>query len=1213
MNRHIVGTLGVACLLLFWFSIFASAQQPVTGIPPLSSVAGGPFDTVDLANLDVHFAIPVFSRPGKGMPFSYALTYDSLVWSPKSATGASSWTPVTGWGWSVMTQAATGYVTYDYVDAVTVCGSNQVEYEEWANWVYHDPQGTPHPFLGSYVLIYDDPGCGIGHTFTMATATDNSGYILHLPTIHTGETNVPTTVTSRSGMIYYPPSESPTGAGKVIDPNGNTINVSAGNVITDTLGTTALTISGTNPVTYSYTAPGATAQVKVNYLSYMVATHFNVPGIADYYYPNGIATSLVSSITLPDNSQYTFTYEPTSGGAQGTVTGRIASVTLPTGGTINYSYAGTSCYNNNNCMMADGSPSSMARTLGGGTWNYTRGYQTDSSHPTQTTTTVLDPASPQNETDFRFSGVYLTDKAVYQGAKSSLLDYSYICYDPNAHYNAGCPTATVTAPITWMATADALNNMTYGSTLFSGIWNYYDSYGNLTQELDYDYGISTHTLLRNKITSYSTALCSNYSICDHPSSVQVFDGASTSKSYTTYAYDEDNHTHGSATTISRSSTGLTAGPFLAQHYSYDSGGTGTLASATDPKGTTTTYNYTSGSCNYAFPASVTAHNLTTNYVYDCRGGVVTSVTDPNLAIVSTTYSDHYYWRPASVTDQAGKITNISYPAVGQVESVMLFNSNFSTYDFVTIADTYGRAWLRQKREGPAPGWTTFDTSATDYDVAGRVLSVTSQPASCTFGNDCTTAKATTTYDGAGRPLLVTAADGGTVGYAYTQNDVLYTVGPAHDGEITKSRNFEYDALGRLTSVCEVTGSGASGCGSQTSPPAHGYMTTYGYDPLGDLITVSQGSTQTRTYNYDGIARMLKEVNTENGTTNYTYDTDSTCSSSAGDMVKKVNAAGTTCFYYDALHRLTDAGNGYEGGSPVCRRYRYDSAIVNGVTMSNVSGRLAETKTDNCGSTQLTDEGFSYSPRGEITDVYQSSPHSGGYYHVSSFYWDNGMLETISGVPGVPTITYGANQGGAPYTVSASSGQNPITYAAYNAARQLINLTLGSGDTDSFGYDSQTGRFTQYKYNVGTTPQTVEGDLTWNQNGTLKQLAITDGTNSANSQTCKYVYDDLARVSTVNCQNTALQNVWNQIFGYDVSGILRRRSHPEAPVFRSNRHIPQTPTRLPPFRGVTVTYDPNGDGNLLQDGAHTYTWDVNWGNVASIDTVGLTFDALGSNG
>ena len=33
------------------------------------------------------------------------------------------------------------------------------------------------------------------------------------------------------------------------------------------------------------------------------------------------------------------------------------------------------------------------------------------------------------------------------------------------------------------------------------------------------------------------------------------------------------------------------------------------------------------------------------------------------------------------------------------------------------------------------------------------------------------------------------------------------------------------------------------------------------------------------------------------------------------------------------------------------------------------------------------------------------------------------------------------------------------------------------------------------------------------------------------------------------------------------------------------------------------------GNLLKDGAHTYTWDQNWGNVSGVDSATLTFDAF----
>src|SRR5665811_415612 len=60
------------------------------------------------------------------------------------------------------------------------------------------------------------------------------------------------------------------------------------------------------------------------------------------------------------------------------------------------------------------------------------------------------------------------------------------------------------------------------------------------------------------------------------------------------------------------------------------------------------------------------------------------------------------------------------------------------------------------------------------------------------------------------------------------------------------------------------------------------------------------------------------------------------------------------------------------------------------------------------------------------------------------------------------------------------------------------------------YDAE-GRPTQYQFVVGSSPQTVEGDLTWNQNGTLKTLAITDPPTPANAQTRSYGYDDLARI------------------------------------------------------------------------------------------------------
>src|ERR1700691_3852392 len=96
MIRRYVLLSALICVLLFIVAACSLAQQPATGLPPLGSFAGGPFDTVNLANLDVHFSIPVFGRPGRGIPLSYSLGYDSLIWVPATSSGAPDWTPISG-------------------------------------------------------------------------------------------------------------------------------------------------------------------------------------------------------------------------------------------------------------------------------------------------------------------------------------------------------------------------------------------------------------------------------------------------------------------------------------------------------------------------------------------------------------------------------------------------------------------------------------------------------------------------------------------------------------------------------------------------------------------------------------------------------------------------------------------------------------------------------------------------------------------------------------------------------------------------------------------------------------------------------------------------------------------------------------------------------------------------------------------------------------
>lgn len=122
-------------------------------------------------------------------------------------------------------------------------------------------------------------------------------------------------------------------------------------------------------------------------------------------------------------------------------------------------------------------------------------------------------------------------------------------------------------------------------------------------------------------------------------------------------------------------------------------------------------------------------------------------------------------------------------------------------------------------------------------------------------------------------------------------------------------------------------------------------------------------------------------------------------------------------------------------------------------------------------------------------------------------------------------------------------------------------------------------------------------MTWNPNGSLGALAITDQLNTADSQTCNYSHDDLSRIASANCGTP-----WSQTFSFDPFGnVSKTGTGTFLPTYSASTN------RFLTIPGGTPTYDANG--NLTYDLSHSYTWDAE-GKALSIDTVNLTYDALG---
>jgi RHS repeat-associated protein len=910
----------------------------------------------------------------------------------------------------------------------------------------------------------------------------------------------------------------------------------------------------------------------------------------------------VSELLLADGTSYTFAYEQTPG-SSGSVTGRIASVKLPSGGTVSFTYSGSGTGISNGIVCADGSTAGLSVQTPDGTTTYARSQGSGSAWTT--TITAADAHSSQTVVAFQetSNNFYETSRTIYQGS-SSLLKTIAVCY--NGDKSApNCSADAITLPILSKAVYVGLPSL---SGLQSERAITYNNYGLVTGVSSYDYGSSAPGALLSKRT-----IVYGGPIVSQPLSATIADGSGNTVAQTTYAYDQSQPTGTSGTPQHLSGTGgnLTSvtqwvSSSKSLSYSFTYFDTGMVKTATDANGGQTTYTY--GACGNSFPTSIQGPTgLITQEAWSCSGGVVLSSTDPNSQTSQVNYIDPYFWRPGSTIDPLGNSTNYTYTGADQSEAVLTFNNGSSVSDSAIALDSLGRNSVSQRRQ--APGSSTFDSMNYVYDSMGR-LSTTTLPYAGSLGSTNSSGAGTTvSYDALNRKVQVSDSGGGWKAYSYSQNDTLITLGPAPSGENLKKRQYEYDGLGRLTSVCEITSVSGSGTCAQNSA-ATGYWTKYTYNALGKILTVTQnaqssGSQQTRSFTYDGLGRLISETNPETANTaqSYVYDSDSSCGTSNGDLVKKVDPVGNvSCISYDLAHRplqVTYSGP-YAANTPA-KHFVYDSATVNGVAMSNAKGRLVEAYTG-ASASKITDLGFSYSARGELIGAYEKTPNSGGYYYVNTSYWANGALSGLGLSLGanslIPNMTYGADGEGRPYTVNASSGQNPITSTSYNPASQVTGISYGSLDADAFGFDPNTGRPTSYQFQVNSL--SVTGATTWNPNGSLGALSITDPYNTANSQSCAYSHDDLGRTASTNCAGS---NPWVQSFTYDAFGNISK-SGSVSFVAGYSPSTNQISSGIP-----SVSYDINGNLTSIQsDILHNYSWDAD-GNQIWADGVTITYDAL----
>jgi RHS repeat-associated protein len=961
--------------VLIFFAAAAVAQQSQTGAPAFGSMMSfGPV-SINLSNLDVHLAVPIFSKPGRGAPLNYSMSYDSLIWRN---FGDGAGFPAVDMGWA--RTGPFGWIQYT-PPAQAICPQGEFNYtiQTWSN--YHDPLGTVHP-VG---VAIGSPICpGAGNTPPgIYPINDGSGLSTVVSTTGVSILTADGTVIQPFLMSFTGANDAPVFYGSsasITDANGNQITSQfTSPAIVDTIGTSySIGNNFWNPQSFGYTdSNGVQQAVNINYGGYSVRTNF---GCNDYT-GGPLVAGIPQSITYPDGSSLQFTYEPTPGFPT-SITGRIASVTLRTGGTISFAYSGS----NNGVNCTDMSTATLTMTTTDGNWT----FQHAVASATSASTTVTD--GKNNQTVINFQSGVETQRQIYTGSASSgaLLATTITCYNGN---KTSCPTATITTPITEISAITQLPN-----GIQSEEDNFFSASG-LATEVD-DYGFQSGApgpLVRKSITTYAslgnniTGRPHTLTVCSPSGTDADCNGSGTKVAQSTYGYDGAATPPSGATqhvAVSGARGNLTStlrwlnttGGTLSTTSTFDDAGR-TLTS-TDAKENVTSFGY---GCNDAYVTKITGPSTGATHItmasYDCNTGRVINSTDQNGKVTSFFYDS--MMRPTQTNFPDGGQTAISYPSTTQVNVQNKINASESTLSS-TLVDGYGRTSRTAVANGES---TPYDQQDFCYDGDGLLgfksypyqgnSPVFSTAAQCSGPNDISGNGDIFGHDGMGRIAQITHTDGNV----RTDSTIIYTGRAAEitdegNGTFQVSRILQNDALGRLTNVCEVYGGAAllgggtpSSCGLDIS--GIGFLTSYGYDILGNLTTVSQGGVTPRTYTYDSLSRQTSATDPESGTTSYAYDAN-------GNLSSRIDARNiTTNYAYDALNRIT--GRSYlndPAGTPAAT-YNYDETSVWGTSLANTIGRLTSQKVVSpaTGNPVLAEQVFSYDPIGRPALNAQCTPNT----------------------------------------------------------------------------------------------------------------------------------------------------------------------------------------------------------------------------------------------
>ncbi len=715
---------------------------------------------------------------------------------------------------------------------------------------------------------------------------------------------------------------------------------------------------------------------------------------------------------------------------------------------------------------------------------------------------------------------------------------------------------------------------TFPSPRYNDPTQYTGIYGKVLVEKEYDYGTTSGQpgpLLRQTNTSYawqspnpnySTYLSNN--MLNLIYSTQITDGTN-QKAYTQYGYDETSTIasgmgaaqnldlsvwtgtlRGNQTSVNRWLNLPTVQTLTSKTTYYD---TGMPSVAKDPLLNPTTYFYSSTFQDAYVTQVQNALSQSTYHNYDYDTGLLTSTTDPNGQVTSDSYDVD--WRLTNVTrPTGGGLTSFCYTDLGGSTctqgsapyQVVITKEITSAKNETATAIVDGVGRLEHTQLNSDPEGTDYVDDG--YDGVGN-KATTSNPYRTT--SDSTYGISTNSYDVLHRVTQVTQPDGSLLKTAYCGNTTLVTDEAGH------WRRSTVDGLGHLIEVDEPNSPTATvnsnGCPGSNDPI---WATTYGYDQLGNLLSVLQAGSRQRTFTYDSLSRLLTATNPESGTLTYTYDADGNATTKVTPQQDQSSPSVTTTlsYCYDALNRITSKAYSNQScpqTTPVAT-YSYDgSGCLGQSSCYNIGHRTG--MTDPAGS-----ESWAYDTMGRT--VVQSRTTNSITKTTKYTYNLDSSAATLT-YPSGRVMTYTPDTAGRPSNVKDNTTSvyyatgtcandvsgNGVCYAPQGAvallqnSSEIVSTHIYNDRLQPCWTYSTTGTALAWSTTLCTGTATAGNMLDLKYNFNLgsdngNPISITNNRVTDRSQT--FSYDQLNRIS--KAQTTATHSsdptdCWGQAFGY----------------------------------------------------------------------------------